>query len=606
MSLVGSLEDLGLGDILQIISLSRKSGVLLLRSDHGEGSILFREGRVQGAICKGAHSDLRSLLVSTGQVSEGEFAAAAEAAQERGVPLERALCDRTALSQEAFEEQRRKNVENAVFTMFSWPSGEFSFDVREDLEGVDAALCVDGGIDAQYLAMEGARLRDESGREEEEGIPDSSDPSSFADLGAELRAEDAAPAVSGPTPAAPDPLPATELVVEVEAEDDPAATEAAEAAELVAEATLERVAPEAEVEAVEVAEVELERAAAEAAEVDERDLQAPPPGRISLPAAQGVPIIVVDPQLAVLEWAKAALSDLDARVHIFPKTELAIARIRQYLGRAETPLVVLAEDAPPDPISGARTAAEIVDRLHAQAPRMPIVGLRGAEQSSLLPGILHATRKPLLGELANPKCADRVDQRSQALRDAIRFTLEETRAGATSGGGGLRRLKELSARLRERADRGEVLPAVLEFAAEQFRRVALFLVRENDAVGMAQRGLTGAGGPDDSGIRALALPARDPAWFRAVLERGSPVRAAPSDDGDLRLAALLGGTPAEEAYVAPLESGDRIVALLYADNLPEGSALGDTTALEVMLHEAGLALDRAALARQLAELEGEG
>ena len=49
MSLVGSLEDLGLGDILQVISLSRKSGVLLLRSDRGEGRIIFRDGLIRGA-----------------------------------------------------------------------------------------------------------------------------------------------------------------------------------------------------------------------------------------------------------------------------------------------------------------------------------------------------------------------------------------------------------------------------------------------------------------------------------------------------------------------------------------------------------------------------
>jgi hypothetical protein len=55
--------------------------------------------------------------------------------------------------------------------------------------------------------------------------------------------------------------------------------------------------------------------------------------------------------------------------------------------------------------------------------------------------------------------------------------------------------------------------------------------------------------------------------------------------------------------VAPLESGDRIVALLYADNLPGGGSLAETQALEVVLHEAGLALDRAALERQLAEAE---
>ena len=44
MSLVGSLEDLGLGDILQIVHLSRKSGMLWIRSDAGEGQIVFARG----------------------------------------------------------------------------------------------------------------------------------------------------------------------------------------------------------------------------------------------------------------------------------------------------------------------------------------------------------------------------------------------------------------------------------------------------------------------------------------------------------------------------------------------------------------------------------
>ncbi|HKK52148.1 MAG TPA: DUF4388 domain-containing protein, partial [Myxococcota bacterium] len=46
MSLVGNLEDLSLGDILQIISLSQKSGVLVLQSSQGEGRIVFRDGLV--------------------------------------------------------------------------------------------------------------------------------------------------------------------------------------------------------------------------------------------------------------------------------------------------------------------------------------------------------------------------------------------------------------------------------------------------------------------------------------------------------------------------------------------------------------------------------
>jgi hypothetical protein len=46
------------------------------------------------------------------------------------------------------------------------------------------------------------------------------------------------------------------------------------------------------------------------------------------------------------------------------------------------------------------------------------------------------------------------------------------------------------------------------------------------------------------------------------------------------------------------------VALLYADDLPEGGPLPDTTPLATLLHEAGLALDRALLERALAESGG--
>jgi hypothetical protein len=123
------------------------------------------------------------------------------------------------------------------------------------------------------------------------------------------------------------------------------------------------------------------------------------------------------------------------------------------------------------------------------------------------------------------------------------------------------------------------------------------------AVGLAQRALPSAGGPDDAALRALRIPLDDCAWFRAVVSGGEAVCTAPADAGDRRLAALLGGQVPPQAYVAPIESGGRVAALLYADNLPQGEPLRDATALAIVLHEAGLALDRALLERALAELE---
>jgi hypothetical protein len=78
------------------------------------------------------------------------------------------------------------------------------------------------------------------------------------------------------------------------------------------------------------------------------------------------------------------------------------------------------------------------------------------------------------------------------------------------------------------------------------------------------------------------------------------VHRAPRE-GDRPLVAALGDAIPIEFYAAPIESGGSVVALVYADPLPEIQPLADTTAFEIVLHEVGLVLDRAVLERALAE-----
>jgi hypothetical protein len=148
-----------------------------------------------------------------------------------------------------------------------------------------------------------------------------------------------------------------------------------------------------------------------------------------------------------------------------------------------------------------------------------------------------------------------------------------------------------------------VLSQVLSFAAQRFARVALFGVRDERVVGVAQAGLARAGGPDDAALRELSLRSAEPAWFRRVIESKRPASAPPSDEGDHRLAVLLGNDIPGEAWVAPIVTGERVVALLYCDNLPGREPIADTRSLEVLLDAAGIALDRAVLERTLAESE---
>jgi hypothetical protein len=217
--------------------------------------------------------------------------------------------------------------------------------------------------------------------------------------------------------------------------------------------------------------------------------------------------------------------------------------------------------------------------------------------------------KPTASHLADPRCLPLRTEYAAGLRDVlVARCCQRSPATSRASPGSispdtLTRLKEVSARMRDASSKGGILSQVLQFASEGLSRVAMFMIRDGTAQGIAQVGLPKAGGPDQRGLREVALPDREPAWFRRVFDSRSPVLAAPSDEGDQRLAVLLGNAIPEEAYVAPIESGGRVAALLYADNLPGGEAIGDTRALEVVLHEAGLALDRAWMEQALKQVE---
>jgi hypothetical protein len=637
MSLVGSLEDLGLGEILQIVSLSGKSGVLWIRSRMGEGRIVFARGLIRGAFVKDGPGDLHELVAAAGALPTAELEHLAAEARSAGAPLEALLCARTPLDAAAIDALREKHVEATVLRMFGWPTGEFSFEIRDDpAEGETEELLLRGGLNAQFLALEGTRLSDEDDHDGASPPVAGDDPFGDPDPPRETRSDapdadgpggtEVGPGgFEGPLEAEAEPLgpegPAEMQITILELTDDDdlpsvlSDPESAEGPVVDEEPTLTaatRVSP-GEAPELRAPEAPLPRPAAPGSAATRRPDRAPP--ALLRAASEPLPVVVIDRELVALEWVKRALAPMSVRVHIFQRSEQGITRIRQYVARGEIPLVVLTTATPADAVSGARDWSEIAARLRAQVPTLPLVLLTaaGAPVSPVseraIPDAL--SPRPDLTTLSD----DRARTRRETLAGELRGALERAQAKSAPRGGAapprddsadaLRSLRDVSARLRDPSSRGEVLRLVLEFAARSFDRVAIFAVREGEVQGVAQAGLSSAGGPDDEDLRRMRLPADEPGWFRNVLASRSPLRAAPDDAGDRDLAARLGRSAAREVYVAPIESGDRIAAILYADNLPSQRALPDTSALEVVVHEAGLALERTVLERALEAAEGE-
>ena len=168
MSLVGNLEDLGLGDILQIVSLSRKSGELLLRGPNREGRIIFKNGQVNRAVSTDFRENIGDLLVRRGIVDIDVIKQAAEL-QRTVYPDQRLgtiITEKHGVPKETIDTLVKEQIEKIVYSFFSWNEGTFVFDLGDSNEEAATSFdplqfMLDQGINPQWLAMEGSRILDE-------------------------------------------------------------------------------------------------------------------------------------------------------------------------------------------------------------------------------------------------------------------------------------------------------------------------------------------------------------------------------------------------------------------------------------------------------------
>ncbi len=162
MGLVGSLDDLALSELLQIIGLARKSGVLSLRGAEGEGRIVLQDGLVRGAVLPGGPMDLREVLVAGGVVGKEDFDSAEAEASRGDEEIETILIQRGVITEDRLEAVLGDSVETSVIQLLGWESGEFSLDARDACEPGDPKVLTAMGLHTQYLMMEATRLSDEA------------------------------------------------------------------------------------------------------------------------------------------------------------------------------------------------------------------------------------------------------------------------------------------------------------------------------------------------------------------------------------------------------------------------------------------------------------
>lgn len=158
MAIKGSLKEASLPDVVQLLYLGRRTGCLSVANDRNFASIWLDDGWVVSAGMISRPDRLGERLVAAGKLSHEQLESAiATQASLPGHRLGAVLVQLGLLSQADLQAELRRQVEETIYTLFTWASGTFSFEagLSPDDEGGTVRLNPEG------LLLEGARRVDE-------------------------------------------------------------------------------------------------------------------------------------------------------------------------------------------------------------------------------------------------------------------------------------------------------------------------------------------------------------------------------------------------------------------------------------------------------------
>lgn len=624
MSLVGRLEDLSLGEILQIVSLSKRSGLLRLEAPDVKGSLFIRAGKVIYAASSEEKEGVLSFLAENGLVEADQLESLREKLESGLSPQEfhDLLEDGTGVSHDSFQEVLKRRVEELTYSLLIWEEGTFSFQLIEDesthpILSKVAPFFLDEGIGTQFLVMEGARIKDEMMRD----MPSD-------------RSQDKIPMVD----------PAMVLGDDWEQEFEQHLTGSTrEVEEKTPEEDLEEelkefIVPEPLPQLPGLLSNKVVAVGLQASLVVEVtggfvragiDLLVHDNGADALTKIQELRRQGSDPYLLVdleamgitdgrdLGGLEIVSTMWDFGFHL-PVGLICRREVQEELGaklRTVTGLTVFRMSEPPDKSS----LQQILETVTGSVSALPVPQRETGKVSSQQAPV--EDQQPAAGPLEAPddqvqdvgqvemgqgeEYYDIEQEFSEELGDIDLpfdgWDEEQALPREASLDPHMARLSSYVNELNSQDISGEITLLALRFASAFTNRAILFLIRKDDIQGLGQFGVDlGQNLDADRVVRSLNLPLEKNSVFQRVTQQRQSFKGPPtgSDTESALFEALGGGVPGE-IFIGPIVSMGKVAVLLYGDDFPLCDGLEPTHTLDIFLSHVGLALDRAFLEMKL-------
>ena len=160
MAIEGPLQELSIQDVLQLLDLAHKTGVLTIRSESldDEAIVHFGKGAIVFAVRRRSTRRLGQMLIRAGKLTQRELDSALDQQRRDATRrLAEILLEMGSISEEELEKQLRFQMEETIYEVMAWSEGYFKFEERTEI----AQHRLLARVRVESLLMEGARRIDE-------------------------------------------------------------------------------------------------------------------------------------------------------------------------------------------------------------------------------------------------------------------------------------------------------------------------------------------------------------------------------------------------------------------------------------------------------------
>lgn len=159
MALEGSIKEFGLADILQLIGLQKKSGILTIHHKEISATINICKGQIIYADSSKREEPekIGRLLLSAGKLTEKDIDEALSIQSRTGEKIGHILVTSGFISKEDLKDALEIQIKDVIFQALLWKEGWYRFDVQDSEYEKDYQIAVQ----TDFILMEGIRMLDE-------------------------------------------------------------------------------------------------------------------------------------------------------------------------------------------------------------------------------------------------------------------------------------------------------------------------------------------------------------------------------------------------------------------------------------------------------------